>query len=50
MAAAVVKGNGRFVVDDVIFLKDEETLDVESRLSETLTAGCNGSHWIGYSK
>jgi hypothetical protein len=44
-----VQENGRFVVDDVIFLKDEE-LHVESRLSETLSAGCDGSRWTGYGK
>ena len=50
VAAIVVQEDRHFVIDDVIFLKDDETLDVESRLSEILTAGCNGSHWIGYSK
>jgi hypothetical protein len=47
VAALVVRGNGRFVVDDVIYLKDE-TRDVESRLSEALTLGCDGSRWVGY--
>jgi hypothetical protein len=50
VAAIVAQENGHFVVDDVIFLKDKKTLDVESRLSELLTAGCDGSRWIGYGK
>jgi hypothetical protein len=49
VVAVVVRENGHFAVDDVIFLKEEED-DVESRLSELLTAGCNGPHWIGYRK
>ena len=49
VAAMVVQENGHFVVDDVVFLADEN-LDVESRLSKTLTAGCDGSRWIGYGK
>ncbi len=38
---------GRLVLDDVIFLKDENHPD-EARLSEILTVGCNGTHWGGY--
>ena len=48
VAAIVVQEGGHFVVDDVIFLKDEKTLDDESRLSEILTSGCDGPRWIGY--
>jgi hypothetical protein len=47
VAAIVVRQDGRFVVDDVIYLKDEE-LEIESRLSEWLTAGCDGPRWVGY--
>lgn len=50
VAAVVLQEGGRFVVDDVIFLKDEKTLEDESRLSETLAAGCDGPHWVGYGK
>jgi hypothetical protein len=46
VAAIVVQENGRFVVDDVIYLKDENR-DVESRLSEYLSAGCDGGRWVG---
>jgi hypothetical protein len=47
VAAIVVRENGHSVVDDVIYLKDENR-DVESRLSEYLSAGCDGSRWVGY--
>jgi hypothetical protein len=46
VAVVVVRENGHFVVNDVIYLKDEE-LSVEDRLSEDLSAGCDGSHWVG---
>jgi hypothetical protein len=45
--AVVVQEDGHFVVDDVIFLKDENLDDVESRLSETLASGCDGPRWVG---
>ena len=48
MVAIVVQEDGHAVLDDVIFLKDESTDDVESRLSETLASGCDGPHWVGY--
>jgi hypothetical protein len=50
VAAIVVRENGQFVVDDVIFLKDYSTLENEFRLSEVLRAGCHGPRWVGYSK
>lgn len=50
VAATVVQENGHFVVDDVIFLKDERTLEDESRLSQILAAGCDGPRWVGYGK
>ncbi len=43
----VVPENGHFVVDDVIYLKDESR-DSESRISQILTRGCDGSRWVGY--
>ena len=46
VAAIVVRENGRFVVDDVVYLKDENR-DVDSRLSEYLSAGCDGTRWVG---
>ena len=48
VAAIVVQESSHFVVDDVIFLKDDETLDTEFRLSEYLTGGCDGPRWVGY--
>jgi hypothetical protein len=47
--AVVVRENGHFVVDDVIYLKGENRL-VEARLSEYLSAGCDGPRWVGYGK
>jgi hypothetical protein len=44
--AVVVRENGRLVVDDVIYLKDQDR-DVESRVSELLSAGCSGGRWVG---
>jgi hypothetical protein len=49
VAVIVVRENGHFVVDDVIYLKDENR-DVESRLSEYLSAGCDGPRWVGRGK
>jgi hypothetical protein len=47
VAAVVQRENGHFVVDDVIYLKDENRL-IESRLSEDLSAGCDGPRWVGH--
>ena len=47
VAPIVVRENDRFVVDDVIYLKDENR-DVDSRLSEYLSAGCDGPRWVGH--
>jgi hypothetical protein len=49
VAAVVVRENGRFVVDDVIYLKDKDR-DDESRLSEYLSSGCDGGRWVGRNK
>jgi hypothetical protein len=49
VAAILVRENGRLVVDDVIFLKDEkDELGVDYRLSESLSDGCDGPRWVGY--
>jgi hypothetical protein len=46
VAAIVIRENGHFVVDDVIYLKDEDY--DEGRLSEGLSEGCDGPRWVGY--
>ena len=48
VAAVVVRENGQFVLDEIIYLKDEE-LGVEDRLSKELSAGCDGPRWVGFS-
>lgn len=48
VAAIVIMKNGRFAIDDVIYLKDEAD-DTEWRLSESLAEGCDGTRWVGYS-
>lgn len=49
--AIVVQENGHPVIDDVIFPKDDgNDFETETRLSEVLTRGCDGSRWVGYSK
>jgi hypothetical protein len=48
IAAIVIRENGHFVVDDVIYLKDEDY--DEGRLSEGLSAGCDGPRWVGFGK
>jgi hypothetical protein len=47
VAAIVIREDGRFVINDVVFLKDKD-VDTETRLSEILKRGCDGSHWVGY--
>jgi hypothetical protein len=49
VAAIVVRENGHFAVDDVIYLKDKDR-DDESSLSEYLSAGCDGPRWVGRGK
>jgi hypothetical protein len=46
VAAVVLKENGHFVIDDIIYLKDD-TRRVESRLSGYLSKGCDGPQWVG---
>ena len=48
VAPTVVREQGQFRVDDIIFLKDYSTLTNEFRLSEVLRTGCNGPRWVGY--
>jgi hypothetical protein len=47
VAAVLVREDGHFVVDDVIYLKDRPQ-DVVVRLSEYLSQGCNGPRWVGH--
>jgi hypothetical protein len=47
VAAILVREDGHFVVDDVIYLKDSPQ-DVEYDLSEYLSQGCDGARWVGY--
>jgi hypothetical protein len=37
---------GHYVVDDIIYLKAREG-DVDWRLTQALSSGCNGRHWVG---
>jgi len=47
VAAILVRENSHFVVEDVIYLKDNPQ-DVDVRLSEYLSQGCDGPRWVGY--
>lgn len=47
VVAIVIREDERFVVNDVVFLKDKD-VNTESRLSEILQRGCDGPHWVGY--
>jgi hypothetical protein len=48
VAVIVTKEKSQFVVDDIIYLKDQDY--DESRLSEALSAGCSGPRWVGFGK
>ncbi|HXN65935.1 MAG TPA: hypothetical protein VN862_11425 [Candidatus Acidoferrales bacterium] len=48
VVAVVVQEDGRFVINDIVLLPDENLDDVESRLSVILASGCDGPHWVGY--
>lgn len=53
VAAVVVRENGHYVTDDVIYVNDSVYANpvpkpADRRLSEYLSAGCNGSNWIGH--
>ena len=47
--AIVIGENGHYLVDDVIWLKNKPQ-DVEVRLTEYLSRGCDGPHWLGYKR
>jgi hypothetical protein len=49
VAAILVRENGHLVVDDVIWLKAGPR-DVDVPLSEYLSDGCDGPHWVGFKK
>jgi hypothetical protein len=54
VAAVVLRESGHYVIDDVIYINDAiydkvEAKPADRRLSEYLSAGCNGPHWGGYS-
>jgi len=49
VALQVKVEKGRPVINDVIYLKGDD-VSTEYRLSEILTEGCTGSHWIGDNK
>jgi hypothetical protein len=46
VAAIVRHEDGRYVLDDVIYLKDKNNPS-DVRLSKVLSSGCNGPHWVG---
>ena len=47
VAAIVRREDGRYVVSDVIYLKDKGN-SADARLSKILGDGCDGAHWVGY--
>jgi len=47
VAVIVIQEDGHFVVDDVTYLKDEARY-IDSRLSDYLSEGCDGAHWVGH--
>jgi hypothetical protein len=49
VAVQVKMEENRPVIDDVVYLKGAE-VDTEHRLSELLTEGCDGAHWVGTNK
>ena len=54
VAAVVLREDGHYVVDDVIYINDStydkpEDKPADRRLSEYLAAGCDGPRWIGHS-
>jgi hypothetical protein len=46
VTASVLRENGHLFIDDVTYLKNEPQ-DSEWRLSEGLSSGCDGPHWVG---
>ena len=49
VAVQVKMEERRPVIHDVVYLKGDD-VGTENRLSEILTEGCNGSHWVGRGK
>lgn len=49
VAAVVISEEGHYLVNDVLFFKENST-EIETRLSEMLLQGCDGPKWIGYSQ
>jgi hypothetical protein len=47
VAVVLVKEDGRFVVDDVIYLEDKSD-SIGMPLSALLSKGCDGSSWVGF--
>lgn len=47
IAAIVTLEGGNYVVDDVVFFRENST-HVELRLSDLLSEGCDGPKWVGY--
>ena len=47
VAAVVILEEGHYLVNDVLFFKENST-EIETRLSEMLLQGCDGPKWIGY--
>jgi len=50
VAVIVIPERSRFLVNDVLFFKDEpkDTKEVDFTLSHLLTMGCDGARWVGY--
>jgi hypothetical protein len=48
VAAVVISERGRFVIDDILLLKDNST-KIDSRLSSSFS-GCDGPRWVGDKK
>lgn len=46
VAAILLRENGQYVVDNVIYLKEREG-SADARLSALLSVGCNGRRWVG---
>lgn len=48
VVAVLTPENDHFVLGDVIYLKDKDY--DEDRLSDALSAGCDGPRWVGFGK
>jgi hypothetical protein len=48
VAAILTRENGRLLLNDVVYLKDEATnMDTDYRLSQALSEGCRDGRWVG---